>query len=135
VLAALLFAALWLFTLVWGLHRGDAAKIATKSQDDAPSTPPSGHVDLKRLIDRGDLGDVADALCALAHPPARDLDEVRARLDDADQRDAVDELQRARWGGGSAITARERLRRAFAKGPSWRSIPARTVSPLPPLYP
>ena len=135
VLAALLFAALWLFTLVWGLHRGDAAKIATKSQGDAPSTPPSGHVDLKRLIDRGDLGDVADALCALAHPPARDLDEVRARLDDADQRDAVDELQRARWGGGSAITARERLRRAFAKGPSWRSIPARTVSPLPPLYP
>jgi len=137
VLAALLFAALWLFTLMWGLHRGDAAKVATGPQGDAPVAPPSGnaHVDLKRLIDRGDLGDVADALCAMAHPPARDLDEVRARLAEADQREAVDELQRARWGAGSAVTAREVLRRAFAKGPTWRSIPTRTASPLPPLYP
>jgi len=136
VLAALLFAALWLFTLLWGLHRGDAAKVATKPEGDAPTPPPGGvHVDLKRLIDRGDLGDVADALCAMAHPPARDLDAARARLADAEQRDAVDELQRARWGGGSAVAAREALRRAFAKGPTWRSVPARTVSPLPPLYP
>ena len=135
VLAAVLFAALWLFTLVWGLHRGDPAKVAAGSQGEAPAPPPSGHVDLKRLIDRGDLGDVADALCAMAHPPARDLDEARARLADAEQRDAVDELQRARWGGGSAVTAREALRRAFAKGPTWRPVPTRTVSPLPPLYP
>ena len=136
VLVALLFAALWLVTLVWGLHRGDAAKVAPKAQGDAPAPPSAGgHVDLKRLIDRGDLGDVADALCALAHPPARDIDEVRARLADADQREAVDELQRARWGGGSAVTAREALRRAFAKGPTWRSVPTRTASPLPPLYP
>jgi len=136
VLAALLFAALWLCTLVWGMHRGEAARATTPPQGDAPAPPPSGHVDLKRLIDRGDLGDVADALCAMAHPPAHDLDEVRARLADADQREAVDELQRARWGAGSAVTAREALRRAFAKGPTWReqSAPAH-ASPLPPLYP
>jgi hypothetical protein len=135
VLAALLFAALWLFTLVWGLHRGDAAKVTAKPDGGAP-TPPSGHVDLKRLIDRGDLGDVVDALCAMAHPPARDLDEARARLADADQREAVDELQRARWGAGSAVTAREALRRAFAKGPTWREPSVATAaSPLPPLYP
>ena len=137
VLAALLFAALWLVTLVWGLHRGDGAKVAAGSPGDVPAPPPSGnaHVDLKRLIDRGDLGDVGDALCAMAHPPARDLDEVRTRLADADQREALDELQRARWGAGSDVTAREVLRRAFAKGPTWRSVPTRTASPLPPLYP
>ncbi|MDR0182866.1 BatD family protein [Lysobacter arvi] len=135
VLAAVLFAALWLLTLVWGLHRGDAAKVVSKAQDDTPAAPHASHVDLKRLIDRGDLGDVADALCAMAHPPARDLDEARERLADADQRTAVDELQRARWGGGSAVTAREALRRAFATGPTWRSVPTRTASPLPPLYP
>ena len=56
-------------------------------------------------------------------------------MPDAVQRDAVDEPQRARWGGGSAVTAREELRRAFAKGPTWRPVPTRTVSPLPPLYP
>jgi len=134
VLAALLFAALWLFTLVWGLHRGDAGKAPPRPQGDTPP-PPSGQVDLKRLIDRGDLGDVADALCAMAHPPARDLDEARERLADPAQREAVDELQRARWGGGSAVTAREALRRAFASGPQWRSVPTRTASPLPPLYP
>ena len=136
VLVALLFAALWLCTLVWGLHRGDAARAAMKPDGETPAPPPSGHVDLKRLIDRGDLGDVADALCTMAHPPARDLDEVRGRLADADQREAVDELQRARWGSGSAVTAREALRRAFAKGPSWREPSASThASPLPPLYP
>jgi len=136
VLAAVLFAALWLLTLVWGLHRGEVAKTAAQPGDDAPAPPPSGHVDLKRLIDRGDLGDVGDALCAMAHPPARDLDEVRRRLADADQREAVDELQRARWGAGSAVTAREALRRAFAKGPTWRQqAVAAATSPLPPLYP
>jgi hypothetical protein len=136
VLAAVLFAALWLLTLVWAMHRGDAAKVVDKSQGGTPpASPAGGHVDLKRLIDRGDLGDVADALCAMAHPPARDLDEARERLAEPAQREAVDELQRARWGGGSAVTAREALRRAFAAGPQWRPVPTRMASPLPPLYP
>jgi hypothetical protein len=135
VLAALLFAALWLFTLVWGLHRGDAARVAQPSPAEQPTPPSPGHIDLKRLIDRGDFGDVADALCALARPPARDLDEARARLTDAQQREAIDALQSARWGGGSAITAREQLRRAFAEGPRWRAQAEPEPSPLPPLYP
>jgi hypothetical protein len=123
VLAALLFAALWLFTLVWGLHRGEAAGNAVKPDSTAAhAASAKSHVDLKRLLDRADLGEVADGLCRLARPPARDLDEVRERLDDPQQRQAVDALQRARWGGGDGVAARDLLRRAFASGPRWRSL-------------
>ncbi|WP_441817065.1 BatD family protein [Lysobacter sp. TAF61] len=144
VLATLLFAALWLFTLVWGLHRGDAraAREVEPGHDGAEqpewarqkSAEPAGH--LKQALDRGALGDVADALCAAARPRARDLDEVMARLADADQRGAVQALQRARWGGGDGVSARQWLRKAFAPGPRWREGPVDSgPSPLPPLYP
>ena len=136
VLAALVFAALWLFTLVWGLHRGGGAKGVARRDPVAPDSESSrSRVDLKRLLDRADLGEVADGLCSLAQPPARDLDEVRDRLDDAQQRQAVDALQRARWGGGDGVAARDLLRRAFASGPRWRTHGSHEVAPLPPLYP
>lgn len=135
VLAALVFAALWLFTLVWGLHRGET-RAAPVAGDPAPEPQPSSaRPDLKRALDRGDLGDVADALCALARPPVRDLDTLLDRLDDPRQREAVDALQRARWGGGDGVAARELLRRAFAKGPRWRATAGRTEALLAPLYP
>ncbi|MFC3814807.1 BatD family protein [Lysobacter sp. GCM10012299] len=135
VLATLLFAALWLFTLVWGLHRGDA-RTATETPAGAlaPSSP-STTTGLKQALDRGALGDVADALCAAAQPRARDLDDVIARLADDDQRDAVQALQRARWGGGDGVAARQTLRNVFASGPRWRERTADRPSPLPPLYP
>lgn len=136
VLAALLFAALWLFTLVWGLHRGEATRNAAKAEGrPADVTSPKSHIDLKRLLDRADLGEVAEGLCSLARPPARDLDEVRERLDDPQQRQAVDAMQRARWGGGDGVAARDLLRRAFASGPRWRVRGEIEASPLPPLYP
>jgi hypothetical protein len=143
VLATLLFAGLWLLTLLWGLHRGSAAGSAqSESATLAPASPSAGRkagkADLaafKRALDTGDFGEVADALCALAQPPAADLDGVRARLDDPAQRDAVDALQRARWGGGDGVTARALLRAAFARGPRWRVGHKPAASPLPPLYP
>lgn len=135
ILAALLFAALWLFTLVWGLHRGDAQADGVRPEPSSPDAPPTAGTDLKRLIDRGDFGDVADALCAMARPPVRDLDALRGRLDDAAQREAIDALQRARWGGGNAVAARELLRRAFAGGPRWRAVAAVAAQPVAPLYP
>ena len=137
VLAALLFAALWLFTLVWAVqHRAQA-----NAQSGAGTAP--GHVvasrpdtaSLKRALDTGDFAEVADALCALARPPAHDLDDVRARLDDPAQRDALDAMQRARWGDGDGVAARTQLRKAFARGPRWRSAPSAKPAPLPPLYP
>ena len=92
--------------------------------------------DLKRALDTGDLGEVADMLCAMATPPRADIDDCSARLDDPAQRDAIDALQRARWGGATACRARQLLRNAFAKGPRWRAVAAvAKPSPLPPLYP
>ncbi|MFC3550847.1 BatD family protein [Lysobacter cavernae] len=139
VLATLLFAALWLFTLVWGLHRGGAAgeppATATVKPTGKHGQAESKRASLKRALDRGDLGEVAEALCAMAQPPARDIDALLVRLDDARQREAVEALQRARWGSGDGVVARALLRKAFASGPQWREAVATSVSPLPPLYP
>ncbi|HSM11970.1 MAG TPA: protein BatD, partial [Lysobacter sp.] len=137
VLAALLFAALWLFTLVWAVQQRGQAHAQT-----GPATVPGVAVasrpdtaSLKRALDTGGFAEVGDALCALARPVAHDLDEVRARLDDPAQRDALDAMQRARWGDGDGVAARAQLRTAFARGPRWRSVPAAKPAPLPPLYP
>ena len=139
--ATVLFALAWLATLMWGLHRaprpgGDPAAPADTAK------PPAGHGardrgGLRRAIDGGDLGDVADALLAAATPQATGLDEVMERLADPRQREAVALLQRARWAGGDGTVARQALRQAFRHGPRWADAgraPSET-DPLPPLYP
>ena len=136
VLATLLFAALWLLTLLWGLHRSaPAAAVATPRPVSPGSTTKPDPAAFKRALATGDFGDVADSLCAMARPPASNLDEVRTRLDDAAQRDAIDALQHARWGGGDGVAARSLMRSAFTGGPRWREVAAVAKSPLPPLYP
>jgi len=136
-LAALAFAALWMATLVWALHRRGAPVSAGKPvASAAPSAPPANAVALRRALEGGDLGDIADALSSAAG--GRSLDDVMSRLDDAPQRAALDALQRARWGQGDAAGARAALRRAFATGPRWKRDPsdvAQRADPLPPLYP
>ncbi|RFP61987.1 BatD family protein [Cognatiluteimonas weifangensis] len=135
-LATVAFALLWLITLMWGLHRQPhPAAVAAADADAVPPSAPAAPAHLRRALDGGDLGEIAAALCALAQPPVADLDAVQARLDDARQRDAVDALQRARWGGGDAAAARTALRAAFRPGPRWRRPAARSVEALPPLYP
>ncbi len=132
------FALLWLATLVWALqHRGAPTPSPRPAARREPvgKPPRAGDGGLKRALDAGDLGDVADALCMLADPPAADLDAVRARIDDAAQREAIAQLQRARWGGGDGTAARAALRSAFADGPRWRARDAAEAEPLPPLYP
>lgn len=139
VWATLLFAALWLLTLLWAFHQrsrpaGGAAP--ARMPDDGPQvTRSQGLGDLKRVLDTGDLGDVADALRAMAAPPARDMDDLLQRLADPVQRDAIVALQRARWGDGDGVRARQSLRSAFAKGPMWRAAPKAEAPLLPPLYP
>lgn len=136
VLATLLFAALWLLTLLWGLHRSHPAAGAAPVRA-APSAAPAkpGLAAFRRALDIGDLGEVADRLCALARLPTGNLDDVRARLDDPAQRDAIDALQQARWGGGDGVAARSLMRSAFARGPRWRETEVTPRPPLPPLYP
>lgn len=136
VLATLLFAALWLFTLVWALQRTPAATTPTAAVP--PAAVPSHRTGLRSLrqaLDTGDLGDVADRLRALATPPANDVDELRARLADPAQQAAVDAMEQARWGGGDGVAARALLREAFAKGPRWRQPVVAKSEVLPPLYP
>ncbi|GAB3104956.1 BatD family protein [Lysobacter terrae] len=142
VLATLLFAALWLLTLVWGFHQRSHHHAVAAAHTHAAGTPPPSSsrpsrtlAELRRVLDTGDLGEVADTLCGMAMPPARDIDDLLARLDDATQREAVTALQGARWGHGDGVRARQALRSAFAQGPRWRAEPARGPVLLPPLYP
>lgn len=132
------FALLWLATLVWALQRKPQPAVQPgRRAETATAAPPHASLrELKRALDSGGFDDVADVLLAMADPPAADLDAVRARLDDAAQRDAVTQLQRARWGDGDGPAARASLRGAFASGPRWRGHEVgRAKEPLPPLYP
>jgi hypothetical protein len=131
--AAAAFALLWLLTLLWALDRKPHA---AKAKDASPGPQPV-RPDLKRALADGDLGDIAEALCASVTPPASDIDALRARIDDDAQRDALERLQRARWAGADPRIAREALRREFARGVH-ATAPARASrmpEPLPPLYP
>src|SRR5690606_259824 len=127
----------WLRTLAWGWHR-QRRRPSAGAGPALPGSQDSVHAraSLQRALDTGDLGDVADALCATARPPAQGLDEVAERLADPRQREAVALLQRARWAGGDGSVARRALREAFRRGPRWAPRQAaQQDDPLPPLYP
>ena len=138
IMATLLFAALWLATLVWAMHqRSHHAPVSHRHVrgESAQPQPARTNAELKRALDTGDLGDVADTLCAMATPPAHSVDELLARLDDPAQRAAIEALQRARWSRGDGAQARQLLRNAFAKGPRWAVEAVAKPPLLPPLYP
>ncbi|MEH6421688.1 hypothetical protein, partial [Pseudomonas sp. CGJS7] len=140
-IAAGLFALLWLATLVWALHLRSQPQRAFAPVDAGPaaaSAPASLALNmpaLRQLIDTGDFERIAGVLRGLARPPAADDDELVERLADPAQREAVQALRRARWGGGDGVAARNLLRAAFATPPQWRQTQAETASALPPLYP
>ena len=135
-LAAMLFAALWLITLMWGMQRRQASTHDSSIPESAASPSAAASLpDLKRALKEGGLGDVAQVLCAMCRPPASDLDALRLRLDDARQIAAVEALQRARWGHGDGVAARILLRDAFRDGPRWHQAQRVAVEIVPPLYP
>jgi hypothetical protein len=138
-LAAVLFAAAWLVTLMWALRRRQPPLAPATHEalgGGARAATQASLRDFKRALDHEDLGRVADMLCALRSPPAANLDGVRVALDDAAQIAAVDALQRARWGDGDGVKARTLLRQAFRRGPRWKPAAKPLVDgPLPPLYP
>lgn len=140
VAATALFAALWLATLVWALHQRahpPSPPRASPLQGDAARTvaPARANDGLRRALATGELGEVAEILCAMATPPAGSVDELHERLEDAGQRNAIAALQRARWGQGDGVHARQLLREAFAGGPRWRGAEVTKPQLLPPLYP
>ncbi|WP_313273257.1 BatD family protein [Stenotrophomonas sp.] len=130
------FALLWLVTLVWAVsrRRPPATQTLQAHVGDRPSSRYSA-ADLRRALDSGGLDEVARILMAMAAAP--DLDAVIQRLEPAEQREAVQRMQRARWGGeGDVSQARARLREVFKAGPRWRGGPAVAEKPLlAPLYP
>lgn len=142
VWAGVALAWVWLGALVVGWRiwsaRGRTAAAAPRdtplrsTNQSAPQAPQT----LAHALMRGELSEIVRTLCAIATPPAADLDAVRARLADPAQRAAIDALQRARWGDGDTEFTLAALRAAFASGPRWRT-PAIASVPvlLPPLYP
>ena len=136
---AVVFAGLWLLTLIWALHRRVVVAARHSSPqsgiDIAVPLPTRTLADLRRALDSGSLDDVGDTLCGMAAPPCADLDQLQQRLAVAAQREAVEQLRRARWADGDGSLARAALREAFRNGPVWRvsGKPAKEV--LPPLYP
>lgn len=144
-LATVVFALLWLLTLAWALHwrqralHGELAapEIGSDRGEAVPARRRGAGAALRRALDAGDAGELAAALCALASPPAPDLDALSAMLAPGPQREAIAGLQRARWGqdDGGVAEARAAVRTAFAQGPDWLEEDRAGAGPLPPLYP
>ncbi len=135
---AVAFAGLWLITLIWALRRRTATparRLPLPDGHPAEPLPTQTMVDLKRVLDSGDLEEVGDVLRGMSTPPSADLDALIARLESPVQRDAVEQLRRARWADGDGVAARAALREAFRNGPAWRSSPKPAREILPPLYP
>lgn len=139
--AAVGFALLWLVTLAWALGRRVAAtrgdgQAATAERQ--PPTAPRSTAALRRALEGGDLGEVLEALRALAPrddgTPAPDW---HAQLADPSQRRAVDAMEQARWGQGDPARARALALDAFKRAPRWNGDGAAQGTPeaLPPLYP
>ncbi len=135
------FAFLWLLTLLWALSRrrhaapGRPLPVGTVREAEAVAAPWYSSSDLKRALDTGTLDEIGGVLRGMHAPPLADLDAVLAELDEPLQRDAVEQLRRARWADGDGPMARAALRAAFRSGPAWRTAKAAKAGPLPPLYP
>lgn len=136
---AVAFAGLWLLTLIWALQRRTAVEARHPSAQSgagiATLLPTHTVADLRRALDSGSLDEVGDTLCGMSSPPCADLDQLQQRLTMASQREAVEQLRRARWADGDGSRARAALRDAFGNGPVWRSTEKPTKEVLPPLYP
>lgn len=136
---AVAFAGLWLITLIWALQRRPAMstrrRVLQAGEEIPESLPTQTVIDLKRALDTGDLEEVGEVLRGMSTPPSTDLDALIAKLDSPAQRDAVEQLRRARWADGDGVAARAALRDAFRNGPLWRATAKHAKEILPSLYP
>lgn len=136
-LALIAFAG-WIGTLFfwWRTRHSPIALPAHKP----PSATVAGRAGFLRACSLGDLAGAEHGLLAWARSErsdVRNLGEVIAQIDSEAQRDALGDLQRARFAGGSTDGLATRLSRAFGHGFTWRSEDAidGDTSVLPPLYP
>lgn len=133
------FALLWLATLAWAVQRRAPSptrrRVLQPGETQEPATPAYTLPDLKRALDSGDLEEVGEVLRGMSSPTSADLDALAGKLDSPAQREALEQLRRARWAGGDGVAARAALRQAFRDGPVWRVTPRPAAEILPPLYP
>lgn len=136
---AVAFAGLWLLTLIWALQRRTAVAARRPSVQSGAGIvaplPTRTLADLRRALDSGSLDEVGDTLRGMSAPPCADLDQLLQHLAMPAQREAVEQLRRARWADGDGSRARAALRDAFRNGPVWRTTEKPAKEVLPPLYP
>ena len=125
-----------LLALAWRGRRPPLRVALTPTQT---STLPQAGSALAEALRRGDLDDIAAALraVALARGLSPDLSGLAQALSDAEQRSAVEALQRSLYAGAAGATALDGLRKAFARAPSFRGddVAQAAADALPPLYP
>ncbi|KAG1537914.1 hypothetical protein G6F50_014768 [Rhizopus delemar] len=136
--AAIGLALLWLLTLLWGWQRGRrpraAEPVAGTSAVPTVASGRAGLAELRRVLDGEGFDQVEAQLCAMAG--VERIEQVIARLDDPEQRQVLQDLQQARWGGqGDLAALRTRLRAAFRDGPHWSAAAGAADTGLAPLYP
>ncbi|WMJ70337.1 BatD family protein [Stenotrophomonas sp. 24(2023)] len=130
---------LWLLTLWWGWRRGRGPRSAGGTPPDGAGTAAGRGLAatpavLRQALDADGFDAIERVLCTMAGV-AR-LEQVIERLADPRQRELLQQLQEARWGGqGDLPGLRQHLRAAFRDGPRW--VPAGTAADtaLAPLYP
>ena len=131
-------ALLWLLTLAWGWRRGRHAA-AGRGPVPVAGTRAGGashtQADLRRALETQSLEEIVAVLAAMGG--VQRLEQVLDRLEDPVQREALVDMQRARWGGqgGDVAAARQALRKAFHDRPHWRAGTTTENTALSPLYP
>jgi hypothetical protein len=94
----------------------------------------AGLAELRRTLDGEGFEQVEAQLCAMAG--VERIEQVIARLEDPAQRQVLQDLQQARWGGqGDLASLRARLREVFRDGPHWSTAAGAADTGLAPLYP
>lgn len=131
-------ALLWLLTLLWGWQRGRrprvAAPVAGRSAVPVVASGRAGLAELRRALDGEGFEQVEAQLCAMAG--VERIEQVIDRLAEPAQRQVLQDLQQARWGGqGDLASLRTRLREAFRDGPHWSAAAGTADTGLAPLYP
>lgn len=135
IAAACGFALLWLLTLWWAWRQRQrrSAPVGTALPRTAAARP--GLAQLRQQLETARLDEIVDTLGAMGG--VQGLNGVLEHLSDPVQRQALIDMQAARWSpqGGNVAQARQSLRRAFHDGPHWQVAAATDDTGLAPLYP
>lgn len=130
---------LWLATIAaWWWRRRRPPRTARGTAPDGAA--PASRRAFRHAAATGDAAAISHALLGWARserPALRNLGELAAALDDAEQQAAIADLERSRYGDGTVAIDGAAIDRTFAEGFHWRRADAGRAArdALPPLYP